>query len=147
MPRLTLPKSHRLTHDLEFKAVYDARVRKIAGALAVSCKPNSLAHHRLGLSVGKAVGNAVVRTRCKRLCREAFRLVQHELVMHEFVTQKPASDAGVQAGEVSATSRCGFDIVMQVRSADVGGMEDVKTALLELVKRAQREWAKRAQNS
>ncbi|QDU59753.1 Ribonuclease P protein component [Planctomycetes bacterium Pan216] len=37
-------------------------------------KPNGLSYSRLGLTVGRGLGTAVVRGRFKRLCREAFRL-------------------------------------------------------------------------
>jgi ribonuclease P protein component len=141
----TFPSSHRLTHDLQFQAVYDARVRKVSGPLAISCLPNSLPHHRLGLSVGKAVGNAVTRTRCKRLVREAFRLVQHELVMHEGATHQPRSQGtgGSDASDAPSETACGFDIVVQVRSKELGKLSDLQQKLIELVEKGRKEWGKR----
>lgn len=80
-PRLTLPRAMRLAHAREFQAVQNARVRRGAGVLSVATVPNGLPHYRLGLSIGRRHGNACVRTRLKRMIREAFRLLQHELPM------------------------------------------------------------------
>lgn len=74
LARLNFRRAQRLTHAREFKAVFDARMRKSAGPLAVFLRPNDLPTPRLGLSIGRVVGGAVVRTRLKRMIREAFRL-------------------------------------------------------------------------
>jgi ribonuclease P protein component len=42
--------------------------------LIVYCSPNGLDFARIGISIGKACGNAVSRNRVKRLIRESFRL-------------------------------------------------------------------------
>jgi len=73
-PRLGFARSARITHAREFQAVFAHRVRKSRGPLTVFVRPNGLGRDRLGLSIGKRVGNAVVRGRAKRLIREAFRL-------------------------------------------------------------------------
>ena len=69
----------RLTHGREFDAVFKARNSARGLRIIVHGLPNGLAWSRLGLSVGRKFGNAVARNRFKRLCREAFRLQQHEL--------------------------------------------------------------------
>ena len=78
-PRLTLPRSRRLTHDREYQAVFAAKVRASRGCLTVFAMPNGKAYSRLGLSIGKRVGGAVERNRVKRIIREAFRHAQHNL--------------------------------------------------------------------
>lgn len=79
---LAFPRKLRLSHAREFEAVYAARLRKPRGPLILFAKPNSLPHHRLGLSIGRAVGSAVRRNRLKRHIREAFRLSRHDWPVH-----------------------------------------------------------------
>lgn len=67
-------RAQRLGHAREFQAAYGRGLRKIRGPLTVFGRPNGLDSSRLGLSVGRRVGPAVVRVRLKRLLREAFRL-------------------------------------------------------------------------
>ena len=77
--RHTYPKSHRLGGRLQFSAVFDAKVRESRGPLNVYALPNDLGHPRLGISIGRRVGTAPRRNRIKRLLRESFRLMQHDL--------------------------------------------------------------------
>lgn len=80
MPRsFTFPKSHRLRTRQEFSAVYEAKVREARGPLVIYARPNALPHPRLGLSTSRKVGPAVRRNRIRRLLREAFRHLQHDL--------------------------------------------------------------------
>lgn len=71
--RLRFPKRFHLRRSKEFGAVYARRFRIYAGILCVCAAPNQLGHARLGLSVSRKVGGAVVRNRWKRLLRELFR--------------------------------------------------------------------------
>jgi len=72
-------KSQHLRSSADFKHVYDVKCKAADGVLLVFAASNSTPTTRIGLSVSKKHGGAVVRNRLKRLLREAFRLSQHEL--------------------------------------------------------------------
>lgn len=73
------PKSHRLRSTEQFQRVFVTRRSVADHTLIVFAAPNELPHCRLGLSVSKKIGNAIVRNRWKRLIREAFRKSMSEL--------------------------------------------------------------------
>ncbi|MBI2560128.1 MAG: ribonuclease P protein component, partial [Planctomycetes bacterium] len=68
------PKSERLLKRKEFQSVFDEGRTFRNNELLVYALPNGMNKSRLGLVVGKKVGNAVRRNRVKRILREAFRL-------------------------------------------------------------------------
>ena len=70
----TFPKSARLLKSIEFQRVYNGSTFAADDTLVIKATLNDIDELRLGLSVSRKVGNAVVRNRWKRRIREAFRL-------------------------------------------------------------------------
>lgn len=112
------PHEH-LRRPADFRRVYDRRRSASDGWIIVYACENGLPHLRLGLSVSRKVGNAVVRNRLRRLYREAFRLTRHELPV-------------------------GLDLVLIPRTSDEPPLEALKATLVKLVRQVARKMEKEA---
>jgi ribonuclease P protein component len=124
--RLFYRKRHRIRGSDEFDAVFAYKVRKSKGPITVFVMPNGRDEHRLGLSIGKRVGNAVARGRVKRMIREAFRHEQSDIPMTKEGT--------------------GYDIVVTARAHDGAGLELWRDWFTGATKAAIRVVEKRAED-
>ena len=75
-----LPKENRLLKRADFLRVYKSGKRFEGRFMTVFILPAKLDRHRVGITATKkAIGNAVMRNRAKRVLRESFRLSRAEL--------------------------------------------------------------------
>jgi ribonuclease P protein component len=119
------PRTSRLRRSLEFKAVYAGRTSSAAGPLVLYGlrQPDAKTATRLGLSVSRRVGNAVVRNCWKRRLRDVFRRLRPQL---------PA----------------GLDLVVVVRAVGpprpgAAGVAAIERLLLDLVGRLVKQFDRR----
>jgi ribonuclease P protein component len=112
--RYTFPPHLRLKRAAEFERCFAHKASTADDVLIVYGYPNQLPYPRLGCVVSRKCGRAVRRNRFKRLLREAFRLLQHELPT-------------------------GIDYVVLPRpSVEVPRLESVRRSLLRLARRLAR---------
>lgn len=94
MKQFPFPAHRHLRTPAEFARVYDLRQRAGDGNILIFAAANDLGHTRIGLSVSKKHGNAVVRHRIRRLLREAYRLEQHNVPESLDLILIPRHDSG-----------------------------------------------------
>ena len=103
-PARGLPRPARLTRSADFARVYAQRRSAATGPLVLYAARNALAGDpvRLGMSVSRRIGNAVIRNRWKRRLREAYREVRarlpvgNDLVVVVRSGEPPAGAAGTK---------------------------------------------------
>jgi ribonuclease P protein component len=90
----TYPPTARLRKRSEFLRLKDSAQKFASRGILVVWQANNLAHARLGVTVSKKIGCAVIRNRVKRFVRETFR--NNQLLL-------PAVDLNVIARSEAAT--------------------------------------------
>ncbi|QDT28511.1 Ribonuclease P protein component [Gimesia panareensis] len=97
------PPANRIRSQQDFAAVYNARQRAGDQNLLLFAIRNQLDHSRLGVSVSRKNGNAIRRARKKRLLREAFRLVRHQMPsnLDIIAIPRPTEEGDLQAYQKS----------------------------------------------
>ena len=74
-----LEKKHRLTKRKEFNYIFKQGKAFSSKMFVLNYSPTKLPTFKVGFSVSKKIGNAVVRNKVKRRMREAFRSLQEEV--------------------------------------------------------------------
>lgn len=123
--RAVFRRRHRLKSG-GFDPVFQARLRKSRGPITLHLRPSGLDEHRLGLSIGRRLGNAVVRGRFKRMMREVFRLNRESM-------PTPA-DGGA------------YDIVVTTRAHEPATIEQYREWFMDAMQAAHRVHEKRAKD-
>ncbi|CAL4317674.1 Ribonuclease P protein component [Buchnera aphidicola (Thelaxes suberi)] len=80
------PRELRLLTPIQFKKVFKKSYKVTNKELIILGKPNSLLFPRLGISISKKkIKYATIRNKVKRLIKESFRILQHNLMHMDFI--------------------------------------------------------------
>ncbi len=83
----------------EYRLIYGAGQKLNSDRFVLFGRENNLDHHRLGITVSRKVGGAVIRNRVKRLIREIFRKTSADLPSHfDFVVNAKRAAAEASYG-------------------------------------------------
>jgi ribonuclease P protein component len=118
MRELRFRHEDHIRSNKDFRRAYQLRCTASDDRLLVFASPTGLAHPRLGLSVSRKVGPAVVRNRWKRILREAFRLNRRKLPAGVDLVVIPRPDAaptleGLQESLVRLAGRAAARLAKQ----------------------------------
>lgn len=89
----SFPKKVRLLNQAQFDRVYQGKAYAADDTLVINGVLNEQSITRLGLSVSRKVGNAVVRNRWKRKIRDCFRRQKNDLPVGLDIVVRPRRGA------------------------------------------------------
>jgi len=76
------PPRHRIVRGKDFRSLYSDGIKINSERFVLFLRENQLGCHRLGITVSRKVGKAVIRNRVKRLFREIFRRFSADIPHH-----------------------------------------------------------------
>ncbi len=94
-------KADRVVKQYDFDRVHQGDWFSADKYLVVKAARNKFEYSRLGLSISRRVGNAVVRNRWKRALREAFRLNRNDLPTGWDLVVRPRKGARLDASKLA----------------------------------------------
>ncbi len=114
LKQFSFPKTKRLVNGRQFEAVLGRRLSASTGVLLLYMAENKCGYPRLGISVGKGCGGAVIRNRLKRVLREAFRQSQGQIPpSFDYVLMVLSRRLNLQAKEATKKS------IKQLKPVDI----------------------------
>jgi len=96
-------KISKLKENRDFRRVYNKGTSFVTPYFVVYANKNRFGDIKLGITVGKKIGNAVKRNRAKRVITAAFSMVQPNILKgHDFVIVARTRILNVKSTEVGA---------------------------------------------
>ncbi|ADL13834.1 ribonuclease P protein component [Acetohalobium arabaticum] len=109
----SFPKSERLTKTHQFQQVYNHGYSIANNLIVMYMLKKKQKQRRIGFSVSKKIGNAVVRNRIKRILKEIYRRNKNKLITNidlVLIGRKRISDSSYQE-----IKRAVFDLFEQAK--------------------------------
>ncbi len=104
-----------LRQNTQFRTLYYRGATRADKLIIVFARKNHLPYTRTGITTGKKVGNAVKRSRARRVIRAAYReLIPEVKAGYDLVFVARTATAFCKSGEVTAALRrvlCELDVI------------------------------------
>lgn len=75
----SFPHSHRIVRSVDYRMIYKVGKRVHSDRFVLFARENAIGHARLGITVSRKIGCAIIRNRTKRLLKEIFRRSSAEI--------------------------------------------------------------------